>query len=85
MRVWRVDIHPVLHKEMNHFIMTCADGIVKSCNTITVRFTRIVHLGGRGKEDNYNKLFISPIFLRTLKELKLNDWGISYLTKDLSL
>ena len=48
--VWGVDIGAVFHEEINHFVMTCTDGVMKSCDTISVGSTRIVHLGGKGQE-----------------------------------
>ena len=44
-RVRGVDICAVFHEEMNHFVVTCADGVMKSCDAISVWFTWIVHLG----------------------------------------
>ena len=44
MRVWGVDIHTEFHEKFNHFIVTCANSIVKGCDTIIVRFTGIIHL-----------------------------------------
>ena len=45
---------------MNHFVMTCADGVMKSCDAISVGFAGIVHLGGgvtRSELRNHQALF----------------------------
>ena len=57
MRVLGVDITPVLHEEFDHFVVTCTDSVVKGRDSVAVRLTRNIHLGG-GDGKGINRGFL---------------------------